>query len=178
MLIKFIKKCIANPNRSSDSRVKYLRKRGCKIGERTQILCGTGSFGTEPYLIEVGDDCLFSGSISLLTHDGGAGVLNNLNYFDGQKMDKIGKIKIGNNCFIGTGCKIMPGVTIGDNVIVGAGAVVTKDVDSNLIVGGIPAKVICTIDDFYERNKDRFYPTLGMKYEDKKEYILNLMSKE
>ncbi len=49
---------------------------------------------------------------------------------------------IGNNCFVGTGAKIMAGVHMGDNVIVGANAVVTKDVPAYSIVAGVPAKVI------------------------------------
>lgn len=50
--------------------------------------------------------------------------------------------RIGQKCFIGSNAIIMPGVTIGDEVIVGSGAVVTKDVPSNCIVAGNPAKVI------------------------------------
>ncbi len=87
-------------------------------------------------------------------------------------MDKVGKIRIGNNCFIGNGSKVLPGVKIEDNVVVGAGAIVTKDVKSNSIVAGVPAKVICTIDEFYQKNKNNFYPTMGMSSEDKKEYLL------
>ena len=159
-------------NRSSESRVKYLRKQGCKIGEKTRLLCGIKSFGTEPYLVEIGEDCLLSGDLNFFTHDGGVKVLNSLNFFDGKRMDKVGKIVIGNNCFIGYGTKIMPGVTIGDNVIVGAGAIVTKDVPSNHIVAGVPAKVICTIEEFYEKNKDKFINTCGLSYDEKKALIL------
>lgn len=48
----------------------------------------------------------------------------------------------------------MPNVTIGDNVIVGAGTVETKDIPSNNIVAGIPAKVIKSIDDYCEKHKE------------------------
>lgn len=51
-------------------------------------------------------------------------------------------IKIGNDVWIGGNSTILPGVTIGDNVVVAAGAVVTKDVPSNCLVGGVPARVI------------------------------------
>ena len=46
------------------------------------------------------------------------------------------------NCWIGAGATILPGVTVGENAIVGAGSVVTKDVEANTVVGGIPAKLI------------------------------------
>lgn len=49
---------------------------------------------------------------------------------------------IGNKCFIGSKAIVLPGVTIGDEVIVGAGSVVTKDVPSNCIVAGNPARII------------------------------------
>ncbi len=52
------------------------------------------------------------------------------------------KTVIGTHCFIGCGSIVMPNVTIGDHVIVAAGSVVTKDVPSNTIVAGNPAKVI------------------------------------
>lgn len=55
-----------------------------------------------------------------------------------------GEIVVGKNCYFGAGCTIVGPVTIGDNVIVGAGAVVTKDVQSNSVVGGVPARVIST----------------------------------
>lgn len=54
---------------------------------------------------------------------------------------------------------IMPNVTIGDNVIVGAGAVETKDIPSNNIVAGIPAKVIKSIDDYCEKHKENVHYT-------------------
>ena len=53
-----------------------------------------------------------------------------------------GPIKIGNDVWIGSNVTITPGVTIGDNAIVGAGAVVTKDVEKNTIVAGVPARYI------------------------------------
>lgn len=51
-------------------------------------------------------------------------------------------IVIGQNVWIGANATVVPGVTIGDNAIIAAGAVVTKDVPENVIVGGVPAKII------------------------------------
>ncbi|CAM3210676.1 sugar O-acetyltransferase [Lactiplantibacillus plajomi] len=51
-------------------------------------------------------------------------------------------VKIGNDVWIGGKVTITPGVTIGNNVVIAAGAVVTKDVPDNVLVGGVPAKVI------------------------------------
>ncbi len=57
-----------------------------------------------------------------------------------------GPIHIRKNAWIGAGATILPGVTIGENAVVAAGAVVSKDVPANSIVGGVPAKIIKTIE--------------------------------
>jgi maltose O-acetyltransferase len=56
-------------------------------------------------------------------------------------------ITIGNDCWFGGSVIVLPGVTIGDNVVIGAGSVVTKDIESNVIVAGNPARVVKRVDD-------------------------------
>lgn len=63
-------------------------------------------------------------------------------FFENKKIHTEKSVKIGNNVWIGARSIILQGVTISDNVIVAAGSVVTKDVPSNVVVAGIPAKVI------------------------------------
>ena len=53
-----------------------------------------------------------------------------------------GHVEIGDNCFIGFGSTILPGVTIGENCVIGAGSVVTRDIPSNSIASGSPARVL------------------------------------
>lgn len=158
-------------NKNNKKKIKYLIKEGVKIGKNTRILCDVSAFGSEPYLIEIGDNCLISSYVAFMTHDGGVSVLNNLNKFE-KKVDKIGRIKIGNNCFIGNKATIMPGVTIGDNCIIGLGSIVTKNVENNSVVCGVPAKKIKTIDEYAEDIKSKIYPTYEMEIEDKREYCL------
>lgn len=55
---------------------------------------------------------------------------------------RIGDVRIGKGCWIGTSVQIMPGVTIGDGAVVAAGSIVTKAIKSNMVAGGIPAKEI------------------------------------
>ncbi|MBR1496393.1 MAG: sugar O-acetyltransferase [Oscillospiraceae bacterium] len=59
-------------------------------------------------------------------------------------------VTIGSDVWIGGGCVILPGVTIGNNVVVAAGAVVTKDVPDNCVVGGVPARKIKDIENDVE----------------------------
>ena len=119
---------------SSKKKCNYLRKCGCKIGKNVVINGDLSTFGTEPYMIEIGDDCLFASGVKIVTHDGGVRVLNNLHKFGGKKADKIGKIVIGNNVYIGMNSIVLPGIHIGNNVIIGAGTVVTKDIVDNSVV--------------------------------------------
>lgn len=171
-LISRVKYIHANLN--DQNKREYLRKLGCRVGDRTRFIGKIDGFGSEPYLIEIGEDCLISDNVHFHTHDGGVKVLNTAGYFGGERMDKMARIKIGNNCFLGSGCRIMMGVTIGNNCIVGANSLVTKSVPDNSVVAGMPAKVICTLDEFYKKNTDRnvFYPTPTMTFEEKKQYLI------
>ena len=164
---------IQKANVSYESKLKYLRKLGVKIGDKTRLNCLVTAFGTEPYLITIGQDCLIAAGVQFFTHDGGVKVLSDLNYFSGQRMDSIAPIVIGNNVYIGTGAYIMPGVTIGDNCVIGAATVVTKDIPSNSCAVGVPARVIKTIDEYYQSSveKGRLFPTARMSYDEKKRYF-------
>ena len=160
-------------NRNYHTKRAYLRKQGAKIGANTRLNCTVGAFGTEPYLITIGDNCLLAGGVEFFTHDGGVMVLNNLGYFDGKKMDKIAPIKIGNNVYFGQNAMVMPGVTIGNNVIIGAGAIVTRDIPDNVVAVGVPAKVIKSVDEYYNKAlaSKQFYPTLGMSAKEKRAFF-------
>jgi acetyltransferase-like isoleucine patch superfamily enzyme len=119
---------------------------GVKIGKNVRFT-GSPNWGSEPYLIEIGDNVTISQDVKFLTHDGGLWVLREkfkgLNYF--------GKIKIGSNIFIGAGSIILYDVNIGNNVIIGAGSIVTKSIPDNSVVAGVPARLIKTLEE-YENN--------------------------
>ena len=91
----------------------YFRKAGMKIGKNCNIC--SNIMTTEPYLVEIGDNVTFSGGVTLVTHDNSIGrVLPDVS-------NVFGKIKIGNNCFIGMNATILYGVTLTDNIIVASG---------------------------------------------------------
>lgn len=82
----------------------------------------------------IGDNCMIGPNVGIYT----AG--HSIEPKDRNKSGYAIPIKIGNDVWIGGSCTILPGVTIGDNSIIAAGSVVIKDVPSNVIMAGNPAK--------------------------------------
>ena len=143
---------------------------GVKYGKNPKFR--TKYFGSEPYLIEVGDNFETFGDVYFITHDGSIGVLRNL-YTEFQEMDFIDRISIGNNVFIGINVTILLGTKIGDNVIVGAGSIVKGELKSNSVYAGTPVKFICTIEKYKERVKNKLIPTYLMDPSKKEAVIKN-----
>ena len=124
---------------------KFFRKQGMHIGKGCNITCNIST--PEPWLIHIGDNVAIAGSVAFITHD------NSIMKIDKKTINLFGRIRIGNNCFIGRRATIMYGVTLADNIIVAAGSLVTNSFSqSNIIIGGVPARVIGTWEEFYKRN--------------------------
>lgn len=118
---------------------------GVKLGKDCRLF--SSNFGSEGYLIEIGDHVTITDGVKFITHDGGIWVFRHLD----PEADVFGKIVIGSNVFIGINSIILPGVRLGDNTVVGAGSVVTKSFEGNQVIAGNPAKVICTLDEYREK---------------------------
>lgn len=160
---RFYWKRIASP-------MKYAHHIGVKIGKGCFI--STKEFPSEGYLIEIGDNVRIAPQTAFFTH-GGVWSLRQL--YNDPKLDHFGKIRVGNNSYIGERCMIMPGVTIGERCIVGGGSVVTKSVPDGCMVAGNPAKFIGHTEDFYHRLKDKHDIGTGtMGAEKKRQYLLSL----
>lgn len=148
--------------------ITYLRKKGVTIGDECDIY--TRNFGSEPYLIKIGNEVCITNNVQILTH-GAAHML----YYNGVKdADFFGKVIIGNKVYIGANSIIMPGVTIGDNVLVAAGSIVTHSIPSGWIVGGNPAKKIGVVEEFCDRMSYYNVKTAFWDYQKKKEYLQSL----
>lgn len=122
---------------------------------------------TDPAYVRLGNNVRLSGC-TLFGHDG---AVNMLKRAYGLRLDKVGKIDILDNVFIGHQAIIMPGVTIGPNAIVAAGSVVTRDVPEGCIVAGVPAKKIGSVPTLVARLQDelqslpwRDHPALAADY--------------
>ena len=138
----YLKFLIYQSNQYSVAKV-YRKYFGVKIGRNVRFT-GKQNWSTEVYLIEIGDNVIITQNVIFHTHDGGVGIFRN----EYPGINIFGKIKIGNNVFIGSHTIFLPGITVGNNVVVGAGSIVTKDVPSNVVVAGAPARVLKTIKEY------------------------------
>lgn len=106
-------------------------------------------FSAEPYLVTLGENVHISRDVSFICHDGAVLPFRK----EIPDLELSGRITVGNNVFIGLGACILPGINIGNNCIVAAYAVVTKDIPSNSVYGGNPAKLIKKTSEYLEKAK-------------------------
>lgn len=88
--------------------------------------------------------------------------------------DVFGKVVIKDWAYIGAHAQIMPGVTIGEGAMVAAGSVVTKSVPDGMVVGGNPAKILCSVEEYIERNMQYNVHTKGIGEKEKKQCLLTM----
>lgn len=145
----------------------YARHIGVTIGKN--CLIATRNWSSEPYLITVGNNVQLTNGVSIHTHGGGNCVRNKYPDFD-----VFGKVTIEDWAYIGAYSQIMPGVTIGEGSLVAAGSVVTKSVPPYMVVGGNPARVLCSIDEYLAKNMQYNLNSKSKPHDQKKELLLSL----
>ncbi len=149
---KVIKRILLREKSDSDSYIKYLKRRGIKIGKNCIIYSPTKTVidVQNPFMLEIGDNVKISTDVKILTHDFSWCVTSGI---DGCITGSVGKVTIGNNVFIGMSAIITRNVKIGNNVIIGAGSIVTHDCEDNFVYAGVPAKKIMTIEEYHNKRK-------------------------
>lgn len=165
--MNFIKKISLFYHRYCCSKEQYARYLGVNIGNNCRI--AIRNWSSEPYLVTIGNNVAITKGVSINTHGGGRVVRKVIPDFD-----CFGKVTIEDWAYIGSGSIILPGVTIGEGALVAAGSVVTKSVRPHMVVGGNPAKEICSVDEFIKRNEIFNVHSKNMSMDEKKIYLLSL----
>lgn len=142
-----------------------------KLGRNCRLI--NVSFSSEPYMVTLGDH-VSATQTRFETHDGGVWVLRDEN----PDIDVVRRIRVGNNVFIGFGSIILPGVTIGDNVVVGAGSVVTRNIPSDCVAAGVPARVIRPLSEYKQKSILSGSPTKKFKPEEKRRFFEDKLGKD
>lgn len=162
---------------SSVKRVSYLRDNKIfhSIGENVTIM--DRKIPLYAKLISIHNNVRIASNVTFATHDIIHYMLNNRNVSDNSEKysENIGCIEIMDNVFIGSNSTIVGGVRIGPNAIVAAGAVITKDVPPNSVVGGVPAKYICSIDEYIAKRKNQYPEEYAPKHQDVSDELTEYM---
>lgn len=151
---------------SSVKRVDYLRKNHIfgQIGKNVTIM--DRKIPLYANLIRIHDNVRIASNVTFATHDVTHYMLNHMPGSEGGYNETVGCIEIMDNVFVGTNVTIVGGVRIGPNAIVAAGAVVTKDVPPDSVVGGVPARRICGLDEYIAKRKTQYPPELAPKHQE------------
>jgi acetyltransferase-like isoleucine patch superfamily enzyme len=153
---KITKKILQIYHLSSDKRyISYLRNKGVKIGNNYTIL-NRRSLSIDiqrPSLIEIGNNVFLNKNLNILAHDVSYVVFRELY---GDFIPAWSGVSIGNNVYFGWNCTVLRGSKIGDNCIIAIGSIVTGEIPANSVAAGIPAKVICTIEEYYNKRKKEY----------------------
>jgi maltose O-acetyltransferase len=126
-------------------RWEKLRSMGMHLGQGVNLPASTWIDVSNCYAISIGDWCGFGEQCLILAHD--------------AQMDEfldaalVAKVTIHESCHFGSRTVILPGVEVGPRTIVGANSVVAKSLPSETVCAGVPAKVICSLDEYLARHQ-------------------------
>ncbi len=129
----------------ADYTTEDLIEMGLQVGKNFCRMHGTILDPSHCWLIKIGNNVTLAPRVHVLAHD--ASLVNHLGYA------RIGTVVIGDNVFVGASSVILPNVVIGENSIIGANSTVSRDIPANVVAAGSPAKVICTLDEFLNKNR-------------------------
>ncbi len=151
MIIRMLKKHMLA------SKLNKLKSEGMTVGKGTLLFPEIESFGSEPYLIHIGENCIIANGVKFVTHDGAIRIINNSEEFR-HINNKYGKIDIKDNVYIGENTIIMPNVVIGPNACVLPGSVVYRSIPAGTVWGGNPARAKNNTDNFEDYYNSEIYP--------------------
>jgi len=150
----------------------FFRECGLAIGEGCRIFSNNPheTFGSEPYLIRIGNHVTITSGVKFITHDGGTWVFRQ----EDPAFDVFGPIEVKDNVFIGIGTILMPGVTIGENCVIGSHSVVSRSIPANSVAAGVPARVIMGLEEYRAKKLTQRTVVRGFSAAERKAVLLRL----
>lgn len=154
--------------------VRYFRSRGVEIGENVEIFgANLFTFGSEPYLVSIGDRVTISHNVDFITHDGGLRVARD-EYPDAYL---YGRIQVADQCFLGAHCILLPGAKIGARSVIGSGSIVTGEIPSGVVAIGVPAKPVKSVEEYIQEKRHLWVDTRGLTPDAKRELLRRRLTK-
>ncbi|HKO15636.1 MAG TPA: acyltransferase [Gemmatimonadaceae bacterium] len=143
--------------RRLERRWRRLRALGMGIGRNVWLPASTWIDTSHCFLISIGDDCGFGEECLILAHDAQMD-----EFLDAAR---VGRVIVHHSCHIGARCIILPGVEVGPRTIIGAGSVVTKSLPPDTVCTGNPARVICSLEEYLAKHRERLASAPTFVYE-------------
>lgn len=140
-------------------KIRYLQRLGVQIGSGCEIITSVENFGSEPWLVKLGNNVTVTDGVKFITHDASTRLFRrNHPQLNARFGNKYGPIVVESNVFIGVNSIILPNVHIHESSIVGAGSVLAKSVAARSLVAGVPARLISTLDDYEKKSVEGAMP--------------------
>lgn len=152
--------------------VRYFRSQGAEIGEGVEIYgANLFTFGSEPYLVSIGNQVTISHNVDFITHDGGVRVARHK--YPGAYL--YGRIHVADHCFLGARCILLPGARVGAGSVIGSGSIVTGEIPAGVVAVGAPARPIKPIADYIDEKRHLWIDTGDLTPKAKRELLLRLL---
>jgi acetyltransferase-like isoleucine patch superfamily enzyme len=137
---------------SAKSRTLFIKKHHLfgSVGENCMIM--NRLLPLYSNLVYLHNNVYLASNVHFVPHDVIHSMLNNIAGNKGKFVEKIGCIEVLDNVFIGSGTRILFDTRIGTNVIIGSGSLVTKDIPDNSVYAGVPARYICSFDEYVAKH--------------------------
>lgn len=148
--------------------VRYFRSQGVDIGEDVEIFgANLHTFGSEPYLVSIGNKVTISHSVDFVTHDGGLRVAR-AKYPEAYLYERI---QVADRCFIGAHSVLLPGARVGAGSVIGTGSVITGEIPPDVVAFGVPARPVKSVEEYIQGKRHLWIDTRGLTASAKKELL-------
>jgi acetyltransferase-like isoleucine patch superfamily enzyme len=149
--------------------VRYFRHQGAEIGEDVEIFGpNLFTFGSEPYLVSIGNRVTISHNVDFITHDGAMRIARSTH--PGAYL--YGRIHVADDCFLGAHSVLLLGARVGAGSVIGSGSIVTGEIPAGVVAVGAPAKPIKTVEEYIAEKRQLWVDTGGLTPEKKRELLL------